>query len=111
MLRLCWRRCRHPRWGAALCWGNWQNGVMIFWDPCIAPCIACAGLPLPGSVRQPPLFPTWLHPPTLPQLSEQEDVDLDADYLGALTAARSALGLDDVLPELAASREDRLVGW
>ncbi|PRW60750.1 FAM178A-like isoform X2 [Chlorella sorokiniana] len=43
-----------------------------------------------------------------PQLSEQDDVDLDASYLGALTAARSALGLDDVLPELAASREDRL---
>ena len=36
-------------------------------------------------------------------------MDLDAGYLDALTAARSALGLDDVLPELAASREDRLV--
>lgn len=38
-------------------------------------------------------------------------MDLDAGYLGALTAARSALGLDAVLPELAASREDRLVGF
>lgn len=46
----------------------------------------------------------------MPQLSEQADVDLDAGYLDALTAARCALGLDDVLPELAASREDRLVG-
>ncbi|KAI7842707.1 hypothetical protein COHA_003638 [Chlorella ohadii] len=43
-----------------------------------------------------------------PQLSDQDDVDLDAGYLDALTAARSALGLDDVLPELTASREDRL---
>lgn len=34
---------------------------------------------------------------------------MDAEYLGALTAARAALGLDDALPDLAASKADRLV--
>lgn len=37
------------------------------------------------------------------------DIDLEGEYLEAMAGARAALGLDDLLPELAASKEDRLV--
>lgn len=39
------------------------------------------------------------------------DLELNPDYLGGLTAARAALGLDDALPDLAASPQDRQARW